>query len=84
MAREINQRDLRNDSGAILRAAEQGETFIVTRNGTPVAELRALPVRRTFVNTAEAIKAMGHMPPVDYQKMREQLDEIIDQDPFRE
>jgi prevent-host-death family protein len=42
--REITQRELRNDSGAILRAVEDGATFVVTRNGTPVAELHPLPI----------------------------------------
>lgn len=37
---QISQRQLRNDSGAVLRAVEAGEVFIVTSNGRPVAELR--------------------------------------------
>jgi prevent-host-death family protein len=35
----ISQRELRNDSGAIMRRVEQGESFTVTRNGTPIADL---------------------------------------------
>lgn len=35
----IGQRELRNDSGAIMRRVERGESFTVTRNGTPVADL---------------------------------------------
>jgi len=35
----ISQRELRNDSGLIMRRVEQGESFTVTRNGTPVADL---------------------------------------------
>lgn len=38
----ISQRQLRNDSGAILRAVQQGARYIVTNNGTPVAELRPI------------------------------------------
>ena len=37
--RVIAQRDLRNDSGAILRRAQQGETFLVTVRGEKVAIL---------------------------------------------
>ena len=37
--RVIGQRELRNDSGAIMRRVELGESFVVTRNGTPVADL---------------------------------------------
>lgn len=39
----IAQRDLRNESGDILRRVEAGEHFVVTRGGRPVAEL--IPVR---------------------------------------
>ena len=35
----ISQRELRNDSGEIMRRVEQGERFTVTRNGSPVADL---------------------------------------------
>jgi prevent-host-death family protein len=35
----ISQRELRNDSGVIMRRVERGESFTVTRNGTPVADL---------------------------------------------
>lgn len=35
----IGQRELRNDSGAIMRRVESGESFTVTRNGTAIAEL---------------------------------------------
>lgn len=35
----ISQRELRNDSGVIMRRVEQGESFTITRNGTPVADL---------------------------------------------
>jgi prevent-host-death family protein len=37
--RTIPQRELRNNVGAILRAAEAGETFTVTVRGRPVARL---------------------------------------------
>ncbi|MDR0483344.1 MAG: type II toxin-antitoxin system prevent-host-death family antitoxin [Cellulomonadaceae bacterium] len=35
----IPQRELRNNSGEILRRAEAGEEFVVTTNGTPVAKV---------------------------------------------
>ena len=38
--RTINQRQLRNESAAILRDVQAGQHMIVTRNGTPVAELK--------------------------------------------
>lgn len=36
----ISQRQLRNDSGAILRAVQAGERYIITSNGIDVAEIR--------------------------------------------
>jgi prevent-host-death family protein len=38
------QRELRNQSAAVLREVEAGQTIIVSRNGMPVGELR--PIRR--------------------------------------
>lgn len=35
----ISQRELRNDNAEIVRAVEQGESYIVTRRGVPVARL---------------------------------------------
>ena len=37
---EITQRELRNDNAEIIRRVEAGESFVVARNGVPVAELR--------------------------------------------
>lgn len=38
----IPQRELRNNVGAVLRRAEAGESFIVTVDGRPVAQLGPL------------------------------------------
>jgi prevent-host-death family protein len=47
----IPQKDLRNNSGEILRRAEAGEHFTITVSGRPVAELG--PARREqWVNTS--------------------------------
>ena len=50
MTRELTQRELRNQSGEIMRALDRGEDFIVTSNGEPVGELRPVG-RRYFVST---------------------------------
>ena len=49
MTRKLSQRELRNQSGEIMRALDEGEDFIVTRNGVPVGELR--PIRRRHVHS---------------------------------
>jgi len=78
MAREVTQRELRNDSGAIMRALDQGESFVVTRNGVPVGELTPLTKRR-FV-AAEAVRgAFASAPRIDGRRFREELDRFTDQ-----
>lgn len=78
MTREISQRELRNDSGAILRAVESGEDFVVTRNGTALAELRPLR-RRRFVAKAELVAAARQLAPMDAAAFRSDVDEVLDQ-----
>lgn len=80
MARTITQRELRNQSGEIMRALDRGESFIVTRHGVPVGEL--IPFRRrTFVPVEEVLRLFADAPPIDYQQFRRDLDEYLDQDP---
>jgi len=38
-AKTITHRELRNESGRILREVQEGQTFIITNNGEPVAAL---------------------------------------------
>lgn len=78
MTREISQRELRNDSGAILRAVESGEDFIVTRNGTALAELRPLR-RRRFVAKAALLLTARQLAPIDAASFRSDIDEVVDQ-----
>jgi antitoxin (DNA-binding transcriptional repressor) of toxin-antitoxin stability system len=79
MAREITQRELRNESGEIMRELDRGESFIVTRAGVPVGELA--PLRRHRFITADAAAAMFRgAPPIDYRAFRRDLDESASQD----
>lgn len=77
--REITQRELRNESGAIMRDVERGESFIITRNGTPIGRLIPLR-RRTFVPRAEVLAAFATAPVLDPGRFRHDLDANIDQD----
>lgn len=77
----MSQRELRNDSGEILRAVAGGETMIVTRNGTPLAELRPLR-RRTFVPRAELALAAVRAPVLDSAAFRAEVDDVLDQTPL--
>lgn len=78
MSRVITQRELRNQSAAVLREVEAGRTVVVTRNGTPVAEMRPLRPRR-FVPRAIIADAAARAPRVDAARFRADLDAVIDQ-----
>lgn len=80
MSREITQRELRNESGEIMRALDRGESFVVTRNGVPVGEL--IPLRqRTFVAAEAAIAVFAGAPSVELERFQQDIDVWIDQDP---
>lgn len=85
MATTIAQRELRNDSADILRRVEAGEEFIVTRNGSPVAELRPA-ARRRGVPRAQLADRFAGVPAVDLDRLRSDLDQTVDpslRDPWR-
>lgn len=78
MTQTITQRELRNDSGEIMRRLDHGETFIVTRNGTPVGELT--PMRRhRFVSTDAVVTMFRNAPSIDASRFRADLDDVSDQ-----
>ena len=80
MAKTIAQRELRNDNAKVIEAVTAGETFIVTRNGEPVAELRPITARRrTFVSRAEIDEMAGAGVRIDHRRFREDLDAALDQ-----
>ncbi|HEX3737057.1 MAG TPA: type II toxin-antitoxin system prevent-host-death family antitoxin [Solirubrobacterales bacterium] len=74
---DVSIRDLRNHGGNVVDRAARGEQITITRSGKPVAELRRLS--REPLSAEELIARRRNLPPVDYRKMREELDAIIDQ-----
>lgn len=80
MTRKITQRELRNESGAIMRALDRGETFVVTRNGVAVGELTPLRQRR-FVGAEAAVAAFGGSPALELERFRADVDALLDQEP---
>ena len=80
MARQITQRELRNESGEIMRELDRGESFVVTRNGVPVGELH--PIRRQrFVAASVAVAALAFTGPLDWERFRADVDRVLDQRP---
>ena len=79
MSEQISQRELRNDSGRIMRALDDGKSFVVTRNGRPVGELR--PLRRDrFVDAVTVVEVFRHAPQLDWKRIREDIDQYVDQE----
>ena len=79
MSREISQRELRNQSGEIMRELDEGESFVVTRNGVPVGELTPLR-RHRFVPAETAVAMFTSAPGLDYKRFRTDLDAAAAQD----
>ena len=80
MARTIAQRELRNENAKVIEAVAAGETFVVTRNGEPVAELRPIRAgRRTFISRAEVAALAAADVRIDHRQFRADLDRLIDQ-----
>lgn len=82
---EISQRQLRNDSGEILRRVEAGEVLVVTRRGIPVADLvpHREPVAkgpRRWVPAVDFHFAVADLPPwssEEFESEQRQLDEAV-------
>jgi prevent-host-death family protein len=81
LMRTIPQRELRNQSGEILRETEKGESFLITVEGRPVAMLTPYP-RRRWVPRAEVMKllASGKPDPGFFQDVAElgTVDDLTD------
>lgn len=78
MEKTITQRELRNDSGRVLRDVQAGMTMIITRNGTAVAELRPVPPRQ-FVPRSVIADAAHRAPRIDASRFRADVDAVVDQ-----
>lgn len=84
--RHITQRELRNDTPAVMRAIEAGESFVLTRNGTPIADLiphaRAAEPRR--VTGADLVAAREQLDAIEPERFFTDLERYVDADPLRE
>ena len=72
----VTVRDLRNNGGDVLDRVVRGESFIVTRDGAPVAELA--PLRRRSAPAAELIARRRALPLVDPAALKRDIDAVLD------
>jgi prevent-host-death family protein len=77
---EITQRDLRNRSREIMDAVENGQAFIVTRDGHRIGELIPLRQRRRFVPRQEFTASSRHAPPMDIEAFRADQEAALEHD----
>ena len=86
MSAEIRQSELRNDNAAVMRRVAQGESFVVTVNGRPVADVvphQRDSGRRRFVPVADLAAAFAATPAPDPTTWRADLvaaDEVFGDD----
>lgn len=76
MSVEIRQSELRNDNAAVMRRVGAGESFVVTVNGRPVADVvphRPMSGKRRFVPVLELAEALAVEPPADADTWRRDL-----------
>ncbi|BBY05285.1 type II toxin-antitoxin system Phd/YefM family antitoxin [Mycobacterium noviomagense] len=80
MAHVIAQRELRNRNAQVIDSVAAGESFIITRNGEPVAELRPIRAgRRVFISRDEVAALAAANVRIDRHKFRADLDRVVDQ-----
>ena len=72
----VSIRELRNHGGDVVERAERGERLTITRDGTPVAQLVALP--RPAVPLVELQRRWASLPHVDPAVLRRDLDDVLD------
>jgi len=86
----IHARELRNEYARVLREVEAGESFTITNQGRPVAQIAPVPVGgagpRDSVPFGEIAGALDYLGPAKADELRQQMDEMFDtelEDPFR-
>ncbi len=80
MTKTIAQRELRNDNAKVIDEVVAGESFVVTRNGVPVAELLPLrTLRRTVVPKSSIASFIDTGPGIEAKLFRADLDSLINQ-----
>lgn len=74
---DVTIRELRNEGGEVVDRATRGERIIITRSGTPVAELRSL---RPPLSADALLERARRLPPVNATALREDIDELFPDD----
>ena len=73
---DVTIRELRNKGGQVIDRVIGGEILTVTRDGVAVAQL--VPITERPLSTEALRERWKHLPPMDYDSLRQDIDEIID------
>ena len=73
---DVSIRELRNHGGDVVDRAQRGERLTITRDGTPVAQLVALP--RPPASLDELRRAWARLPAVDPADLLRDIDVVVD------
>jgi prevent-host-death family protein len=68
--------ELHDHPGAVVDRAAAGEHITITRRGKPVVEL--VPARRRKLTAQEFIERSRHLPPLDVEEFRADVDAALD------
>lgn len=63
-----------------MHPVDRGESAAGTTPDELVVDRRPLD-DRYFIPTADLVKALAGLPPIDYKQFREDIDAYVDQDP---
>lgn len=72
----VTIRELRNHGREIIDRVQAGDSFVVTRSGRPVAELKRLP--RWGPDPETLLNRWRHLARVDPVALRCDIDQVID------
>lgn len=76
----ISQRQLRNESGRILREVQAGAVYVITNNGEPVAEIRPIasdPLAGLTVRRARPGASFRDIVPVEVDSDETALEALL-------
>jgi prevent-host-death family protein len=76
---DVTIRELRNKGGEVIDRVIAGEILTVTRDGVPVARL--VPFADKPLTAEALLERWRNLPPMDYDSLRRDLDEILDPSP---
>lgn len=77
----LSQRELRNESGRVLREVGQGHSFVVTNGGAPVGKIVPIDVPQPTLSIVRPAKRIGGWAELGIQRktLKQSFAEIVDE-----